>query len=248
MWFSFFLLPVLSFYKEGHSLIGETLDNLLSENVIANLNLNGSLKEMSPWADAIRTNPKFNWAKPLHYITTNTDENHTNGECSVNVNAFEGHNLYSALVNYTNRISNKETRTEEDLKFFIHFYQDLYQPLHMSSMYRGGNQVSVDFFGRDTNLHGVWDGYLLRNRIKEMGKKPKYIDYLLDTVSKIKPYKPLDFKFWIVHNNKINCCCVYSNLTSSITMEYYNKNKIVIEDLMIIAVVNLKHILEEIYN
>lgn len=248
MWFFLLLIPVVSFYKEGHSLIGETLDNLLSEKVLKNLKLNGTLKQISPWADSIRTNPNFNWAKPLHYITTNADENHRKGECSVNVYAFEGNNLYTALLNYTNRISNKETRTEEDLKFFIHFYQDLYQPLHMSSMYRGGNQVPIDFFGRDTNLHAVWDGLLLRNRIKEMGKKKKYNEYLIDIVSKTKPYKPLDFKFWIVHNNKINCCCVYSNLTNSITLDYYNKNKIVIEELLVMGIVNLKHIIEEFYS
>lgn len=240
-----FVFPVLSFYKEGHSLIGEIVDNMISEQAKANINM--SLKIISPWADSIRKNSTYNWAKPLHYITTNVDENHTKGECSVNPKAFDGNNLYSALVNYTNRISNKETRTEEDLKFFVHFYEDLYQPLHMSSMYRGGNQIDIDFFGRDTNLHGVWDGYLLRNRIKEKGKKKKYIEYILEETKNRQAYKPFDYKFWISHNNQINCCCVYYNLSSSITMNYYNKNKIVIEQLLIMSSINLRDIIEKFY-
>lgn len=117
----------------------------------------------------------------------------------------------------------------------------------MSSMYRGGNQLELNFFGRNTNLHGVWDGLMLRNRIKEKGKK-EYLDYILKKMNNRLPYKPYDYKFWITHNNKINCCCVYSGLNHNITMLYYNKNKIIIEELLIMSSVNLKYIIEEMYS
>ena len=38
----------------------------------------------------------------------------------------------------------------------------MHQPLHCSdNKDRGGNEVRLDFFGRPSNLHSVWDGGLL---------------------------------------------------------------------------------------
>ena len=46
--------------------------------------------------------------------------------------------------------------------FLVHFVGDMHQPLHCSdNKDRGGNEVRLDFFGRNQNLHSVWDGGLL---------------------------------------------------------------------------------------
>ena len=38
---------------------------------------------------------------------------------------------------------------------------DLHQPLHVVGDDRGGNDVLVQFMGRQTNLHRLWDGDLI---------------------------------------------------------------------------------------
>jgi hypothetical protein len=51
---------------------------------------------------------------------------------------------------------------KEPLMFLVHFIGDMHQPLHCSdNKDRGGNEVRLDFFGRNMNLHSVWDGGLL---------------------------------------------------------------------------------------
>jgi hypothetical protein len=46
--------------------------------------------------------------------------------------------------------------------FLVHFIGDMHQPLHCSdNKDRGGNEVRVEFFGRNMNLHSTWDGGLL---------------------------------------------------------------------------------------
>ncbi|HBY60327.1 MAG TPA: S1/P1 Nuclease [Solibacterales bacterium] len=51
---------------------------------------------------------------------------------------------------------------EEALKYLVHFVQDMHQPLHCGDRRdRGGNDVKVKYFGRDTNLHAVWDSGIL---------------------------------------------------------------------------------------
>lgn len=246
MYLSGFLLPiyVLSYYKQGHSLIGQIVDNTLNNYTKTNIGL--SIAEISPWADSVKKTKGYMWSRPLHYI--DVPSNPEQGQCDIPDLDTGKPNLFLSLQNYTIRITDKLHRTEEDLKFFVHFYQDLFQPLHMSGIYRGGNSYNVNFFGDNSNLHEVWDFLILKRNIKEKGKIHKYIQYITLLTSNVKPYKPLDFEFWIKHNNKINCACVYKGIAHNVSEIYYNKNKEIIDQLIVMASVNLKYILEKSYN
>lgn len=237
----FFIPFIQCFYKQGHELIGTLVDNILDETVKNNINM--SIKDISPWADSVRRNPEYRWLEPLHFI--NTEDFPDKNIC--NVNTFESikPNLYNALQNYTQKLMNSYTRTEEDLKIFVHLYQDLFQPLHMSGVFRGGNSYKTDFFGRKTNLHQVWDSLILRNRINEFDNYHEYLNVLL---SNYTVFEPFNFKFWISHNNKLNCNNVYYNVSDKISTKYYNINKILLEKLIITASLNLKYILEFFFN
>lgn len=235
---------IFCFYKQGHSLIGKIVDQTLSNVTKENIGL--SIAYISPWADSVKKTIGYTWSRPLHYI--DTPSNPEKGECNIPYLDTSKPNLFIALQNYTLKISDKQFRTEEDLKFFVHFYEDLFQPLHMSGIYRGGNNYPINFFGDEGNLHEVWDYLILKKNIKEKGKIDKYINYIIDITKKTTPYKPLDFDFWIKHNNKINCACVYKNLSYNITDIYYKKNKEIIDQLIVMASVNLRYILEKIYN
>ncbi|MFP6808604.1 MAG: S1/P1 nuclease [Pseudomonadales bacterium] len=44
------------------------------------------------------------------------------------------------------------------LRYLGHYIGDLHQPLHVSNKYDwGGNKIKVRWFGKNTNLHSVWD-------------------------------------------------------------------------------------------
>jgi len=48
------------------------------------------------------------------------------------------------------------------LKFLIHLVADLHQPLHSGYDYdHGGNDIKLDWHGKPTNLHAVWDSLML---------------------------------------------------------------------------------------
>ncbi|HET6430847.1 S1/P1 nuclease [Dyella sp.] len=54
----------------------------------------------------------------------------------------------------------------EALKWVVHFVGDVHQPLHAEDDDdKGGNTVQVQFFGRGSNLHAVWDGGVLRHAL-----------------------------------------------------------------------------------
>lgn len=48
------------------------------------------------------------------------------------------------------------------LRLLIHIVGDIHQPLHVSPEgTEGGNSVKVTWMGQNTNLHSVWDSYLI---------------------------------------------------------------------------------------
>ena len=57
----------------------------------------------------------------------------------------------------------------EALRFVIHFVADIHQPLHCANNNdRGGNDVSLIWEKRKTNLHEIWDHYVLTNTLNQI--------------------------------------------------------------------------------
>ncbi len=58
-------------------------------------------------------------------------------------------------------LADKNASKEEKqlaLKLLVHFVGDIHQPMHMGHLSDlGGNRIKVKFFGRNRNLHGIWD-------------------------------------------------------------------------------------------
>src|SRR5947208_9779541 len=68
-------------------------------------------------------------------------------------------------------LSNKSApagERKEALMFLVHFVGDMHQPLHCADNHdKGGNDLKLDFFGRPTNLHSLWDTGLLARMGRE---------------------------------------------------------------------------------
>jgi hypothetical protein len=48
------------------------------------------------------------------------------------------------------------------LKLLVHFIGDLHQPMHLAKKEdRGGNEVSIKWFGKRSNLHRLWDSDMI---------------------------------------------------------------------------------------
>jgi hypothetical protein len=67
--------------------------------------------------------------------------------------------------------SNTTTTDEkrEALRFVIHFVADIHQPLHCANNNdRGGNDIPLRWGNRKTNLHEIWDHYVLTNTLNQV--------------------------------------------------------------------------------
>ena len=75
--------------------------------------------------------------------------------------------MVTASSDYTEVLKNRSASDEDKLvalKFVGHFVGDIHQPLHAGYKEdKGGNDLRVNFLGKKTNLHSVWDsGIIMR--------------------------------------------------------------------------------------
>jgi nuclease S1 len=75
--------------------------------------------------------------------------------------------VVSKIKDYRKALADPKTPFKERqvaLLFFVHFVEDIHQPLHVGDNGdRGGNDTQVQFDGRGTNLHRAWDSDILRH-------------------------------------------------------------------------------------
>lgn len=152
----------------GHRVTGEIAEKYLTEDTrvaVSKLLGNKSLAEVSNYVDEMRSSPNGFWKKvtsPYHYVTV------PKGKTYAEVGAPEQGDAVFALNKYSDIILDpaaSDRDKEIALKFIIHLIGDLHQPLHVGSgLDRGANDVKVKFFGRDYNLHSVWDSGMINRK------------------------------------------------------------------------------------
>ncbi|HET6941239.1 MAG TPA: S1/P1 nuclease [Sphingomicrobium sp.] len=154
--------PALAWGKTGHRVVAALAEAQLSGLAKAHVReLLGveSLDEAANWPDEMRSDPSPFWQKasgPLHYVTLNGvvyDHAPPEGD------AIEALAKFSATLRNPNAsLADKQLA----LRFIVHLVGDLHQPLHAGKCCdRGGNEVKVKWFGKDQNLHSVWDSSLV---------------------------------------------------------------------------------------
>ena len=161
-----FCLPFLAFAdwgKTGHRVIGEIAAHHLNpkaQTVISELLDGRSLARIGTWADEIRSNPDYNQYTIWHYVNMPLDKKYEEVEHS-------SENVVTAIQKCIAALKDENTSKEDKafyLKYLIHCLADLHQPLHAGRAEdKGGNTIKLKFFGRNTNLHRVWDTDLIND-------------------------------------------------------------------------------------
>lgn len=151
--------------QTGHRITGAIAQKYLTADAMAAIKLllpNESLGEASTYPDEMRSNPDEFWQKEAgayHYVTV------PKGKHYHEVGAPEKGDAYTALEKFTKLVKDKNAPLKERqkaLRFIVHIIGDLHQPLHAGDgTDKGGNDVKVNFFWQDSNLHRVWDSGLI---------------------------------------------------------------------------------------
>lgn len=124
--------------------------------------LNGQdISEAALFPDKVRHMPQFAYSAGWHFIDAR-DSPPT--ACGINMTrdclVAEGGCVVSAIANHTGRVADAgldRFYRGQSLRFMMHFFGDVHQPLHTEAEGRGGNDIPVVLDGARTNLHSAWD-------------------------------------------------------------------------------------------
>ncbi len=170
----------------GHRIVGQIAENHLSKQAakaVADLIEPEGLAQVSTWADEIRSDPKWSFAAPWHYITVEDNETYDRLP-DTHRNEKEIKNIVDAMLYCESVLRNPEAKREkkvEALKFLVHFVGDIHQPLHVGrGDDRGGNTIEVSWFWQSSNLHRVWDSGIIEKEQLSFTEYVRFIDHATD--------------------------------------------------------------------
>ncbi|MBV9987848.1 MAG: S1/P1 nuclease [Chitinophagaceae bacterium] len=150
----------------GHRIVGEIADSYLSAKARAAVKQilgDESLAMSANWADFIKSDPSYKYLGNWHYI--NFKSGLSDAELRGYLQADTATDAYTKLNFLVKELKNPKQTAEKKqfyLRLLVHIVGDLQQPMHVAQPDdQGGNAVKVDWFGKPTNLHSVWDEQLI---------------------------------------------------------------------------------------
>jgi hypothetical protein len=219
------VFPAFAWGPEGHNLVARLAAAHLTPAAAAKvkdiLGPDVPMASIASWADQVRSQRRetANW----HFIDIPIDKPHLEmaRDCPKEgcvISKIEEFEKTLADPNLT------PAQKKEPLMFLVHFIGDMHQPLHCSdNKDRGGNDVHLEFFGRNMNLHSMWDGGLLGRLPAE---DQEFADFSKDlTNSRAKKWGKGSVRDWAEESHKVAVKVVYGKLPKGaapikITPEY----------------------------
>lgn len=179
-------VPAPAWGPAGHRIVATLAQGELREETAAEagrLAGGASLADIATWADDLRDDPAqrelARATAPLHYV------NFGDRQCRYDAgrDCPQGRCVVAAIDRYAavlgDRTQPQATRAQA-LRFVVHLVADAHQPLHAGYRPdRGGNRFQLQFDGRGTNLHAIWDSRVLASRglgwprhARELARRP----------------------------------------------------------------------------
>lgn len=168
----------------GHRVIARVAEQHLSERARAGVRAllgTRSLARVANWPDFIRAEPAWDFAGVWHYVTLEDEESLDAVRERANAsilpdNVIEAIEFSTAVLRGdAGRIAALRDLLRDRgaepyagsieataLVFLVHLVGDVHQPLHVGrGDDRGGNQITVNWFDGQENLHSLWDSGLI---------------------------------------------------------------------------------------
>lgn len=124
-----------------------------------------SLVDVANWADAVRSTPAYAHTYGYHFEQVADGETYLESLRRQTPSQLRQGGLVAALMVSHLTLRDPRVPVREKtlaLKFLVHLAGDVHQPLHTGRPEdRGGSRIHLDWFGRRSSLHRVWDSGLL---------------------------------------------------------------------------------------
>jgi len=150
---------------QGHRVVAHIASERLTPRAKAGvaglLRAGDTLADIANWADQ-EGHEAVPGSAPWHYVNVPiAADRYEARDCS-------GGNCVVEKIKHFRRVLGDphapKRERQRALLFLVHFVGDIHQPLHVGDNHdRGGNLTQIQFLGRGTNLHRLWDSDLMRH-------------------------------------------------------------------------------------
>jgi hypothetical protein len=118
-----------------------------------------SLAMLSTWMDEVRSDSSYRHMDDWHWVTI--PKGMTYEQTSKN----DRGDLIMTIEQIVSELKGRKLSAADELeklKILIHLVGDIHQPLHVGSRNdKGGNDVKILWFKKESNLHRVWDSEMI---------------------------------------------------------------------------------------
>ncbi|MEO3405726.1 S1/P1 nuclease [Mucilaginibacter sp. CAU 1740] len=235
----------------GHRICGQIADsyiNAKTRKAIQAILGDESIAITSNWADFIKSDPAYSYLYNWHFI--NLEKAYTYPELQAYLKADTITDAYTK-VNFLTAELKKKTTTKANkllyLRMLIHIVEDLHQPLHTGHLSdKGGNDVKVQWFGKESNLHSVWDSQLIDFQQLSYTEYATMINHT--TLAQRTKLQAAPLSEWIFESDQI-ADKLYNDVKPGENLSYkYNFKYIgLVNDQMVKAGVRLAGLLNQIF-
>ena len=186
----------------GHRIVGEIADSYLTAKTKAEIKKilgNESIAMASNWPDFIKSDTSFKYLDTWHYINFEKDLSYDQMKNVLKKDTGKVNDAYAAIVFLTKELKRKNlamSKKQMYLKLLIHIVGDVHQPLHVSPVgSTGGNDIKLQWFGQNSNLHRVWDSDLIDFQQLSYTEYTNYLNHT--TVAERKKLQSEPVSKWI---------------------------------------------------
>lgn len=252
--FAIMYLPVqtMAWGTNGHRICGQIADSYLTPKARAAVKAilgNESIAMASNWADFIKSDPNYNYLYNWHFI--NFDKSMSQAEMQAYLKADTATDAYTKINFLTAQLKNKnlsKTNKLLYLRMLIHIVEDVHQPLHTGHLSdKGGNDVKVMWYDKDTNLHSIWDSQLIDMQ------QLSYTEYVMainfTTPAQRMVWQKAPVSQWLYESNQIadRLYAETKNGDKVNTYKYLFKNLATLNDQLLKGGVRLAGVLNQIF-
>ena len=240
------LLPQSSFAwgASAHLIVAQIAYDRVSQrtkSVIRQILGKESFVSASTWADSIRVSRPELRSQSWHFVDIPLEALDYNPARDCRDGC-----LVSEIGRFSDRLRGAKLSAKdraEALKFLMHLITDAHQPMHcIDNQDKGGNMVSVTFFGKPSNLHKVWD----QDIIEKTG--------LSETayVKKLEANLPVkedggSAEAWVLESHKLAIDFAYKYVSNrALGNAYYRICLPIVDRQLARAGVRLAHLLDEL--
>ncbi len=240
----FYSLSVFSWGKQGHLITGDIAQVVTKKPIQDSVNkyLEGmKWGDAATWMDEVRSDHSYDYMKTWHYMNVEKDKTYVKSSEENVINEID-----IAIDKLKNRSKLTKQEISTNIKVLFHLIGDMHQPLHVGyGEDKGGNTVDVDFLGKSTNLHKVWDSEIINEKkittasLEELYKKTTPVE--LKKISKI------DVTEWM-NEGRALLPGVYDFKKGIIEQNYVDKNAEIIKKQLLYGGIRISSVLTSIFS